>query len=72
MIFQSKISSKASPKAIYKLINDRKKYVGCCCLPEKILDIKLNELSSISGYRYTYWTEDELEDRGIYVTKITI
>ena len=71
LFFFSKMSTKATPKAIYKVKFNEIKYAGCCCLPEKALDKKLKELSSASDYIYCYYMENELEDFGIYITKIT-
>ena len=38
LFFFSKMSTKATAKAIYKVKFNEIKYAGCCCLPEKALD----------------------------------
>ena len=59
--------TRPKPQAIYKLDgSDIQKYVGCCCLTEKIIDQKLRKLS-FSSVNETNWTENELEDMGISV-----
>ena len=64
----SKMSIRPKSQAIYKLDgSDIPKYVGCCCLPEEMIDEKLRKLS-FSSVNKTYWKESELEDRGISVT----
>ena len=71
LFFFSKMSTKATPKAIYKVKFNKIKYAGCCCLPEKALDKKLKELNSARGYIYCFYMENELKDFGICITKLT-
>ena len=62
------MSIRPKPQATYKLDeSDIPKYVACCCLPEEMINKKLKELS-FTSVNETYWTESELEDRGISVT----